>query len=176
MTVLEKLTPDVRRLFDSVDVETQEPRLRRLLDYWRSRRGGQTNPAPLDIDPAALGEAFESMFVFERLKPAGKDWQLLFAGSEALTWMRPIGTWRRLSHLSNRRAAVRLRLLLDLVLAAREPCIARFHVAHDKRVDDFEVAVMPLASDHSHPDAAVGMIAAPPGRRVSVSTAFIAPG
>src|SRR3546814_10040255 len=59
------------RRADSLDV-VAEPMLRRLADYWLSRRAGQVMPRRADIDPVDIPWALSQLFLVDCISDAGR--------------------------------------------------------------------------------------------------------
>lgn len=59
------------RRADSLDV-VAEPVLRRLADYWLSRRGGHAMPRRADIDPVDMPWALSQLFLVDCVSDAGR--------------------------------------------------------------------------------------------------------
>jgi ribose-phosphate pyrophosphokinase len=123
MTTLALSSAPLRRLFDRLDFapRPRESALVAALESWSVMRKGRITPAyPLPSE--SLGVATLVFMEAERQR----DYVLKQAGREATPLLGPIkeGAW--LSGAPNRRSAVRLRRLIDLVVSKGEPLFASF--------------------------------------------------
>ncbi len=162
MTASADLTPAVARLFDRIDVEARDESLRAAFRYWMDRRAGELCPSLAALQLNQMGPASAPVFAFQRVSPGSPDWRLSFAGDEAAGWLQ-VGEETLLSRIGDRRAAVRLRHLFAMATEQGEPIVASFHAAEEKDAP-YEIVVLPIASDHRHPDGVMGAVhrAAPP--------------
>ena len=85
MTELQLTSPELKRLFDVIDLEPmpQSEALRRALNYWRTRRAGAVYADLEKIDPSDLPRFAPYLFMYETTGPSEEELTLIYAG-EAL--------------------------------------------------------------------------------------------
>lgn len=152
MTTLSLLPGPLKRLFAKIDAAgTSDRSLELALDHWRIKRGNRLLPTLSDMDMRQLGPLAPRLFLFER---CDDDWVLRFAGKDAASLFEPSSTDAKLSTLGNRRLAVRLRHLFQLVAQTVE-IISATYIAHDQ---SGEILVAPLSTDGDRVEAVFGGI------------------
>ncbi len=162
MTTFATTDPALLRLFERLDFAPQpkDESLDRLLGYWKSRLGNRIAPTPRDIVVADLGDDAASAFVLQ-LPPRGTAPTLMFGGAafETLVGSCDPGALV-LVDAPQRRGAVRLRRLSELVLSRAEPVLAEFGTRRVDGVDvQAEMLVAPLSSDGRTVDGLFGGVA-----------------
>jgi hypothetical protein len=116
------------------------------LDAWRERRGSDLAPRAMDMLRDEPPIVLDHSFVAEPV--AGQaDYVLLSVGGEVMTVLGLSGRSDRLSQITARRLAVRLRRLFELVASYGEPIAVRFT---DKGAD-FEILAAPILSEGGAP-------------------------
>lgn len=154
MTTLSLLPGPLKRLFAKIDAAaTSDRSLELALDHWRIKRGDRLLPSPSDMDMQQLRPVASRLFLFERC--GDDDWTLRFAGEEVQSLLAPQSADAKLSALGNRRLAVRLRHLFQLVAQTAE-IISATYIAHDQ---SGEILVAPLSTDGNKVGAVFGGIA-----------------
>ena len=135
------------------DIEPRHRDLKRLLDYWRDRRGTRNFPRRSDIDALDLGFMLERIALTEvhedprryRLRIVGSWWAGLVGFESTGLWLEdwPLANQRKLTADT-----------YETVIAARRP----LHAVRDSWVDDkrlsYEILLLPLSED----DARISMI------------------
>jgi hypothetical protein len=153
VTTLSLLPGPLKRLFAKIDAAaTSDHSLELALDHWRIKRGDRLLPSLSDMDMKQLGTLAPRLFLFERCDE--DDWALRFAGKDVESLMQPSSADARLSTLGNRRLAVRLRHLFQLVAQTAE-IISATYIAHDQ---SGEILVAPLSTDGNKVEAVFGGI------------------
>ncbi|HEU0017746.1 MAG TPA: PAS domain-containing protein [Methyloceanibacter sp.] len=153
MTTLSLLPNPLKRLFAKIDAAaTSDRSLELALDHWRVKRGNRVLPKLSDMDMQQFGPSASKLFLFERCDE--DDWALRFAGKDVENLLQPGSTDARLSTLGNRRLAVRLRHLFQLVAQTAE-IISASYIAHDQ---SGEILVAPLSTDGNEVGAVFGGI------------------
>jgi hypothetical protein len=124
VTTLDALSEPLVRLFLRIDAaQPTDPLLRHAFDLWQSRRGDRI--APRESVMADLpGEISSHVFLVRAMTNGSRHWQVFNAG-------RTAGAVLKLAEgeapeVSDRRIAVRLRRLFDLVADKAEPYSAMF--------------------------------------------------
>ena len=128
MTTMAVTSAPLRRLFGRLDFAPQphEPELARVLDAWIRLRAGQVAPqVPLPVK--ALGRQV-SAFI---RAPRARDYVLEFRGAELSGLLGDLQQGMMLSAAPNRRQAVRLRRLFEVVIQNGEPVLATFASGDD---------------------------------------------
>ena len=153
MTTLSLLPNALKRLFAKIDAAaTSDRSLELALDHWRVKRGNRVLPKLSDMDMQQFGPLASKLFLFERCDE--DDWALRFGGKDVENLLQPGSTDARLSTLGNRRLAVRLRHLFQLVAQTAE-IISASYIAHDQ---SGEILVAPLNTDGNEVGAVFGGI------------------
>ena len=137
MTTMAVTSAPLRRLFGRLDFAPQphEPELARVLDAWVRLRAGQVAPqVPLPVK--ALGR---QVSVFIRA-PRARDYVLEFRGAELSGLLGDLQQGMTLSAAPNRRQAVRLRRLFEVVIQNGEPVLATFASGDDTAIVDLIAA------------------------------------
>jgi hypothetical protein len=155
VTTLSLLPGPLKRFFAKIDAAaTSDRSLKLALDHWRSKRGNRVLPKLSDMDMQQFGPLASKLFLFERCDE--DDWALRFAGKDVETLLEPRSADAKLSALGNRRLAVRLRHLFQLVAQTAE-IISATYIAHDQ---SGEILVAPLSTDGNKVGAVFGGIVA----------------
>ncbi len=157
MTTLALLPAPLKRLFIRVDVAASNPLLESALEHWVHRRGRRLFPQTGNLQLAELGEVTAHLFILSQREPPSSDWEFVSIGGAASAILLAEGEWPTLNKLGNRRAAVHLRRLVDLIKETGEPVAAKF-AQRTGRQDHFELFMAPLSSDGRHIDGALGGI------------------
>jgi hypothetical protein len=153
VTTLSLLPSPLKRFFAKIDAAaTSDRSLELALDHWRIKRGDRLLPKLSDIDMQQLAALASKLFLFEHCDE--DDWALRFAGKDAEDLVQPGPAGAKLSTLSNRRLAVRLRHLFQLVAQTAE-IISASYIAHDQ---SGEILVAPLSTDGTEVGAVFGGI------------------
>ncbi len=123
MTTLALSSAPLRRLFDRLDFapRPREPALAAELEFWSVMRKGRIAPA-FPLPRESLGVA--SLVFTEAELP--RDYVLRQAGRETTPLLGLVNEGALLSAAPNRRSAVRLRRLIELVISKGEPLFASF--------------------------------------------------
>ena len=163
MTTLSLLPGPLKRLFAKIDAAaTSDRSLELALDHWRIKRGDRLLPGLSDMDMRQLAPLAPKLFLFEYCDE--DDWALRFAGKDVESLLQPSSADARLSTLGNRRLAVHLRHLFQLVAQTAE-IISATYIAHDQ---SGEILVTPLSTDGNKVEAVfggiVGRVGANPSR------------
>jgi hypothetical protein len=126
MTILDLLAEPLARLFIRIDaVGPTDELLKRIAAFWQQSRTGET--APQEGDMAGLAKSLQRHTFFARLASNGtKHWLISHPGAIASS-MFAIKDGCHLEEADKRRA-VRLRRLFNLVAAKDEPHAAMFEV------------------------------------------------
>lgn len=124
----------------------RHPDLRRLLEYWDTRRGDRAFPRRGDIDPVdfsfmldrvALTEVHEGERRF-RLRLVGSWWSRMVGFEPTGMWMED---W---PHAGQRQISIEG---YERVIAARQPQVAVRDAWVDNRRLDYEIMHLPLSED-----------------------------
>jgi hypothetical protein len=153
VTTLSLLPGPLKRLFAKIDAaSTSDRSLELALDHWRIKRGDRLLPGLSDMDMKQLEPLAPKLFLFECCDK--DDWALRFAGKDVESLLQPGLAGAKLSALGNRRLAVRLRHLFQLVAQTAE-IISATYIAHDQ---SGEILVAPLSTDGNKVGAVFGGI------------------
>jgi ribose-phosphate pyrophosphokinase len=171
MTTLALSSAPLRRLFDRLDFapRPRESALVAALESWSVIRNGRIAPAyPLPSE--SLGVATQVFIEAERQR----DYVLKQAGSDTTPLLGPIKEGALLSAVPNRRSAVRLRRLIELVVSKGEPLFASFSMKPFHQPPAIvDLIAAPIADPNGRICGALvasevrhaGPIDGPPGRR-----------
>ncbi len=127
MSVLDPLTEPLVRLFTRIDAAyPTDEALRRIADHWQDMRAGKVAPVESTIK-AMPGEFLARSFVARLTSNGTQHWVVSSAGAEAVSVLgikdgEPL-------EAAEKRAAVRVRRLLELVAEKMEPYSAMFEIA-----------------------------------------------
>nr|WP_281409315.1 ribose-phosphate diphosphokinase [Microvirga terricola] len=140
--------------------QPRDSSLSRLLTYWIERRKNVIAPKPAEIAVSDLGDDGANAFIF-RFAPHGDDLSLIFGGATLESLVGPCDPGAIiLTDASERREAVRLRRLANLVRERAEPVLAEFVISRrDGTRASVEIVVAPLASDGRTVDGLFGGVA-----------------
>ena len=124
----------------------EDDRLRRLLDYWESRRAGRTMPARRDIDPVEIGYALGYILLVEvHHDPLRFRYRLVGTRTPRRHGLDLTGTWVDELPYPQLRAELQANYA---VLVARRATAA---IKRDEQLDGnrlrWEVLALPLAAD-----------------------------
>ena len=158
MTTLALLSVPIKRLFERVDVAASNPELETALEHCVHRRGNRLFPEAGDLHLAELGGTTAHLFILSQKEPPARDWEIVLIGGAASAILVPQGDWPALARLGNRRVAVHLRRLLDLMKETCEPVAASFALRTGRQPEHFQLLIAPLSSDGQHVDGALGGI------------------
>ncbi len=154
MATFARLAPPLRRLFIRFDeAEAADATLRTAHGYWNMKRDAHVLPRLADISLDELIAYKARLFLFE--KHADDDWSLRFAGDRVRDGFVSRNGWPRLSSLTDRRMAVRLRRLFRYVEDRAMPVSATF-TTHGRSV---EIFAAPLATTRHKVGAILGGLA-----------------
>lgn len=133
----------------------QRPRLRRLLDYWRDRRGARRMPARADLDPVQfawmLGDV--SLVDVVRETPDSKPrFRFRLIGTRVVERFGYDMTGRWLDELPEPAYRQHVRNAYDEMVQRRLPLIERLDMLLDQRMHDYEILRLPLGRDDSRVD------------------------
>ena len=145
MTELDPLTEPLVHLFLRLDAATpSDPVLRAAAEYWTEKRWGKIMPAPGDMEqlPAfILPHVFQAQLAIN----GDRHWIVSMAGSSAALSLGITG--KTPTEIADKRMAVRLRRLFDLVSEKAEPYSVMFEVPGlDGHKHLFEVYAAPLTT------------------------------
>jgi hypothetical protein len=158
MTTLSYLPTRISRLFARVDAAGatgREPKL--ALAFWRKHRDGSVFPSKQVL--AKLPESIAGhSFLVTRLEGRPRNWNLAEIGPMAAAWLEPNRTAQGLLKLKDRRMAVRLRRLFDLVAEMGEPLSALFPASLGGEKVEVEVVAAPWSSNQVKVDGIFGCI------------------
>jgi hypothetical protein len=146
MTTLEKLTPSLAQLFMRIDAASPtDELLHGVSDFWRQKRIGSVMPAEAQM--ADLPARFSPHVFFVRSMTNGsRHWHVTNAGAVARSLLRL--TDERPPQVTDKKVAVRLRRLFELVTEKSEPHSAMFEIeGGEQRRQLVEVFAAPL---HAH--------------------------
>ncbi|MCB1380623.1 MAG: PAS domain-containing protein [Alphaproteobacteria bacterium] len=127
MTELDPLSEAMVRLFLRIDAaQPTDPVLRAAAEFWQDRRGGKVMPDRDDLTelPAIL---LPHVFHAHLAINGSQHWLISLAGSFARELLGITG--HEPAEAADKRMAVRLRHLFDLVAARAEPYSAMFEMA-----------------------------------------------
>ena len=141
MTELQLTSPDLKRLFDVIDLEPmpQSEALRRALDYWRTRRADAVYADIEKIDPTDLPRFAPYLFLYETEGVEVGDSTLIYAGGalSPVTGQHPLGS--KLSEASEQTYIKHAQPLFALALERGEAVCgvfaARFEAAGELNVE-----------------------------------------
>jgi hypothetical protein len=146
MTTLDFLTEPLVRLFVRIDAaQPTDTLLRAVSDFWQRKREGKI--APDELDMATLPIELSSVAFHATLTINGKrHWNISGAGHAAMAILRP--TAKNLTEIADKRIAVRLRRLFELVAERSEPYSAMFEInSNSGQRQLVEVFAAPLKVD-----------------------------
>ena len=150
MTMMAETNPALLRLFERVDSAPKPSNegLAALLEDWQQKRANVTIP----LMPAFADEQQEhrsqSYSLFEIVADDARDYSLRHSNDALNAFLGARQADHRLKRVPERRAAARLRRLLDTVRASGEPLLALFEFEGPfKRRSLVEVLVAPLSKD-----------------------------
>lgn len=150
MTMMAEINPALFRLFERVDnapAPTDE-KLAALFERWLAARVEITMPPPASFAVQARTAGQQSFFLFETVVADRRDYRLRQGNDDVEAFLGDGRVGTSLKDAPNRRAAVRLRRLLDTVRASGEPLLARFEAAGPvSRRWLTEILVAPLSED-----------------------------
>jgi ribose-phosphate pyrophosphokinase len=143
MTTLDPLTEPLVRLFLRIDAaHPTDLSLRAVFEFWRWKRADMIAPDESEIS-ALPSELLPLVFHARLTINGGKNWSVLGVGSAAATLLGI--TEGDLAQAADKRAAVRLRRLFDIVAERTEPYSAMFEINSKDRGRQFvEVFAAPL--------------------------------
>lgn len=147
MTLLARTPPALWRLFDIVDMAPQphEAAVAQGLSAWTERRGDRLAPKASDMAEDETTAVREHSFEAEPLA-GGSDFALSRMSETTRMRLGLNGADGRLSRMTNRRLAVRLRRLLRTALDYGEPVMVRFvDEAGHAVIANFELLAAPVA-------------------------------
>ncbi len=124
----------------------EDDRLRRLLDYWESRRAGRTMPARRDIDPVEIGYALGYILLVEvHHDPLRFRYRLVGTRTPRRHGLDLTGTW--VDELPYPQLRAELQANYAVLVARRAPAA----IKRDEQLDGnrlrWEVLALPLAAD-----------------------------
>jgi len=132
------------------------PSSERLLEYWRSRRGGRPAPRRADIDPTGFARLTPQAFIVAR---EGGDYRFRLAGEAVASLVgRPLAgeSVLRLWRIEDRGRLVRL---LAASLASAEPVVVLASCAQGaERAGHLELVFAPLAGPDGEIDRFLGLL------------------
>jgi hypothetical protein len=127
--------------------EIKNPRLRRLYEYWDSKRGGRRMPARADIDPVDMVFALGNVILAEILPETPPRYRIRLHGTTLAQYVgydltgkmldeMPVPEFRDLSARS-----------FNKVVKTAEPLHVLADRLVDRRMQRYEAILMPLSSD-----------------------------
>ncbi|MBI2719711.1 MAG: hypothetical protein HY245_04600 [Rhizobiales bacterium] len=155
MTTLAGLTGPLVRLFLRIDAaQPSDEVLRAASDFWHKQRRGRI--MPLESEMAQLpGAIAPHTFTGRSTTNGSRQWILTNAGRDAAAILQikdEVG-------IGNRRIAVRLRKLFDMVADKSEPISAMFELAGaGKKRQLVEIFVAPVTGAESNTHAVFGTV------------------
>jgi hypothetical protein len=126
MSTLDPLTEPLVRLFLRIDAASPtDPALRALCDFWKLKRGSKI--APSEADMTGFSGDLSSYVFLARLTPdEAEHWIVSGAGYIAAAVLQIKGGQEL--EITDKRIAVRLRRLFDIVAEKIEPYSAMFEI------------------------------------------------
>jgi len=138
--------PSADVTWDCEAEDLADPRMRRLLEYWRSRRGSRRFPARRDLDPIAFRYVLGNVVLVDVARPGPRFRYRLIGTNLLLRDARDrTGHWiDELPSLEYRRTVLaRLHSLVE----RPGPVFIRNAAVLDNRQYDYEALWLPLAAD-----------------------------
>lgn len=159
MTTLDELPPHLAQLFLRIDAASPtDGLLREASELWMSKRVGQVMPSEAQMAdlPAKLAA---HAFLARAMTNGSRHWHVTQAGEVARSLLQLVDETP--PENMDKRIAVRLRRLFELVAEKVEPHSAMFEVDGDTgNRQFFEVFAAPLAGDESEVDIMFAAITA----------------
>lgn len=150
MTMMAAINPALSRLFERVDSAPapDDRDLSALLERWRKARAGAATPSTAAFI-AGQGEPLRQTYgLFEIVAGDNRDYGLAEGSDAVAGFLGARLASCRLKEAPERRAAVRLRRLLDAVRSSGEPLLARFEARDaSKQGRLVEILILPLSQD-----------------------------
>lgn len=157
MTTLAGLTGPLVRLFLRIDAaQPSDEVLRKASDFWQARRRGRIMPPESEM--AELPRAIAAhVFTGRSMTNGSRRWIVTKAGRDAAAILQ-IKDDARLK-IGNRRIAVRLRKLFEMVADKSEPVSAMFELGgRGKERQLVEIFVAPVTGAESNTHAVFGTV------------------
>lgn len=127
--------------------EIAEARLRRLYEYWSTKRGDRPAPSRRDIDPVEIPDLLGFVNIFE-VQRAPRDYKVRLNGSEVAEMLGQDITGKYCSTVISGEDAVRCKAAFDLCVDRCLPMIVETSLAFcDKPYMAQTIVVLPLSSD-----------------------------
>lgn len=125
------------------ETELQHPKLQRLLDFWRERRGAYGVPISDSLDPGELRSWITNLLVMD--VSAGGDFTYSYYGGAFATAFNTDMVGKSIDLLpAEQRAA--LRAEYDRARGARQPQIRRYTANFDGAIQTWERLTLPLST------------------------------
>ena len=157
MTTLAGLTGPLVRLFLRIDAaQPSDEVLRAASDLWQKQRRGRIMPLESEMAPLP-GAIAPHAFAGRSMTNGSRQWILTKAGSDAAAILQIKD--RTSLDIGNRRIAVRLRKLFDMVTDKSEPVSAMFELGGGGKSRQLvEIFVAPVTGAESNTHAVFGTV------------------
>ena len=144
MTTLDRLTEPLVRLFLRIDAAyPSDPVLRAASEFWHLKRAGKIAPSASEIGGCPV-EILPYIFRVQLMSNGTKHWAVCRAGHVAGSVLQLTGGDP--PEVGNKRVAVRLRRLFDIVAEKSEPYSAMFEIGEQAgRRELVEVFAAPVS-------------------------------
>jgi ribose-phosphate pyrophosphokinase len=150
MTMMAETNPALFRLFERVDgaPKPSNEGLAALLEDWQQKRANVTIPLMTAFADEQQEHRSQSYSLFEIVTDDARDYSLRHSNDALDAFLGTCQAGHRLKRVPERRAAARLRRVLDSVRASGEPLSAQFEFEEPvKRRSLMEILVAPLSND-----------------------------
>lgn len=135
--------------------EIADARLRRLYEYWNTKRGDRPAPTRRDIDPVEIPDLLGFVNIFE-VQDEPRDFKVRLNGSEVAEMMGREITGKYCSTVISGEDAVRCKTAFDLCVDHCRPAIVETSLAFcDKPYMAQTIIVLPLSNDGERVDMIV---------------------
>ena len=162
MTELQLTSPELKRLFDVIDLEPmpQSEALKRALDYWLTRRHGESVVSLDKIDPSDVPRFAPYLYLYEFTDDKLKDCRLIYRGAalQPVTGDHPAGA---MLSQAGEAAFVEHALYLFALAAERgEPVCGTYHAIFDVAGElNVEILAAPLGEKAGGQQGIFGAVA-----------------
>jgi hypothetical protein len=136
----------------------EEPRLRRLHDYWSAARRGRRMPSRADIDPVEFPWALGDLSLIDVLPDGRFRWRL--DGTNLVDFFRCDMTGKELDRYPHADSIERLRVNFGKAVGSRAPHHFMNRYDDARRSWRYQTLVLPLSDDGETVNMLVEMLAA----------------
>jgi len=139
----------------SASSEIADARLRRLYEYWDSKRSDRVAPTWREIDPVEIPDLLGFVNIFE-VQNEPRDFKVRLNGSEVAAMLGQEVTGKYCSSVISGPDAVRCKAAFDMCVDERRPAIVQTSLAFcGKPYMAQTIVVLPLSSDGERVDMIV---------------------